>query len=160
MKSSELLNDVLNNLSHLDEQDLSESDSKSFELMVSRNCDMNRRDIKIVKDFLEHCSKILKLNEVYRCYLASDRKKSKIKTTAICSYPQKNIRIYCTSRSLADILRSIAHETFHLKQHEVNAIPRKMPPHHINPIEFDANVFGGSMLSLYAFKKGRDKIYR
>lgn len=160
MKSSELLNDVLNDLAHLDKEELSESDSECFELMVSRNCDMNRKDIKIVKDFLEYCAKVLKLGETYRCYLASDREKSKIKTTAICSYSQKNIRIYCTSRSLADVLRSIAHEAFHLRQYEVDAIPRKMPPHHINPIEFDANIFGGSMLSLYAAKKGRDKIYR
>jgi hypothetical protein len=35
-----------------------------------------------------------------------------------------------------------------------------MPPHHLNPIEFDANVFGGSMISIFASKKGRDEIYR
>jgi hypothetical protein len=160
MKSSELLNDVLKNLTLFDNEEMSELDSSSFKLMISRDCEMNRRDIKIVKDFLDQCAKVLQLNETYRCYLALDRKKSKIMTTAICSYPQKNIRIYCASRSLADILRSIAHEAFHLKQHEVDLIPRKMPPHHLNPIEFDANIFGGSMLSLYASKKGRDEIYR
>jgi hypothetical protein len=159
MKSPELLNDVMKNLAHLDKEDLSDSGS-SFKLMVGKDCDMEQKDVKTIKEFLDQCSKVLELEGEYRCYLSWDRKKSKIKTTAICSFSKNNIRIYCKSRSLADILRSIAHEAFHLRQHEVHAVPRKMPPHHLNPIEFDANVFGGSMISIFASKKGRDEIYR
>jgi|LauGreDrversion4_2_1035121.scaffolds.fasta_scaffold304637_2 hypothetical protein len=160
MKSSELLNDVIKNLSDFDKEDLSDSRLKSFKLMVGKSCDMDGKDVKIIKEFLDYCASVLKLEKEYRCYLAWDRKKSKIKTTAICSFSQSNIRVYCKSRSLADILRSIAHETFHLRQHEVGAVPRKMPPHHLNPVEFDANIFGGSMISIFASKKGRDEIYR
>jgi hypothetical protein len=160
MKSSDLLNDVIRKMSRSETEDMSESDSRNFRLMVGKDCDMDSEDLRIINEFLDQCAKTLDLNDEYRCYLASDRKKSKIKTTAICSFSSKNIRIYCKSRSLADVLRSIAHESFHLRQHEVEAVPRNMPPHHLNPIEFDANVFGGSMLSLFALKKGRDKIYR
>ena len=150
MKSSDLLNDVIRKMSRSETEDMSESDSRNFRLMVGKDCDIDSEDLRIINEFLDQCAKTLDLND----------EKSKIKTTAICSFSSKNIRIYCKSRSLADVLRSIAHEAFHLRQHEVEAVPRNMPPHHLNPIEFDANVFGGSMLSLFALKKGRDKIYR
>lgn len=160
MNSSDLLKETLANLSDLESNDLHEVDSKSFKLMIGKSCELGQDDHKIIKEFLEQCANVLQLEGSYRCYLAMDRKKSKIKTTAVCSFSKNNIRIYCKGRSLADALRSIAHECFHLRQHEVDAVPRNMPPHHLNPVEFDANIFGGSMLSLFASKKGRDKIYR
>ncbi len=160
MKSSDILHHAIENLSSYDSGDMSESGSRSFKLMVGRDCSFESEDVRLINEFLKQCASVLELDGDYRCYLSSDRKKSKIKTTAICAFSHNNIRIYCKDRSLADILRSIAHESFHLKQHEAHAVPRKMPPHHLNPIEFDANIFGGSMLSLFAAKKGRDKIYR
>jgi Zn-dependent peptidase ImmA (M78 family) len=58
------------------------------------------------------------------------------------------------------MLRSIAHEMYHLRQHELGLVPRKMKQHHLSPIEWQANAAAGSLLSYFAQKVGRDKIYR
>ena len=71
-----------------------------------------------------------------------------------------SVKIYCQSRSLADILRSIGHEMFHLRQHEMDLIPVKKKLHHLNPVEWHANIAGGSLLSYFADITGKDKIYR
>lgn len=121
---------------------------------------MDRGDRSIISDFCNMCSSALNLESEYKCYLSDDRKRAKIATSAICDYSRKNIRIYCRQRALADILRSIAHEMYHLRQNELGLVPKKMKQHHLSPVEWQANIAAGSLLSYFAQKVGRDKIYR
>ena len=131
-----------------------------IKLMIDKDFDLSSEDKKIIRQFCSMCYSMLELTGDYKCYLSIDRKKSKIKTTAICRYGKNNVRIYCQNRSIADILRSIGHEMFHLRQHEMDQVPVKMKVHYLNPIEWTANAAGGSLISYFADSIGKDKIYR
>ena len=133
----------------------------NFSIFVDKDLNISKEDQKIIRDFLCLCVLSTGLEKDYKCFLTADRKRSHIVTTAVCTFSEKRIKIYCRERSLADILRSIAHEAFHLRQHELDLVPEKMSkPHHLNPIEWQANIAGGSLVSYFAQKVGKDKIYR
>lgn len=134
--------------------------SGDFTIFVHEDLELEKADEKIVKDFCNLCYSMLELTGEYECYLCDNRKDSKIKTTAICAFGESNIRIYCKNRSLADILRSIGHEMFHLRQCEMDLVPVKQGPHHLSPVEWHANIAGGALLSYFANELGKDKIYR
>lgn len=134
--------------------------SGDFTIFVHEDLELEKADEKFVKDFCNLCYSMLELTGKYECYLCDNRKDSKIKTSAICSFNEHNIRIYCKNRSFADILRSIGHEMFHLRQFEMDLVPAKLKKHHLNPIEWHANIAGGALLSYFADISGKDKIYR
>jgi hypothetical protein len=134
--------------------------SSHFSFMIEKGLHIDKEDQIIIKKFCDVAAAAMGLEGNYKCYLSNDRKISKIVTTAICDFSRSNIRIYCHQRALADMLRSIAHEMYHLRQHELNLVPRKMKQHHLSPIEWQANAAAGSLLSYFAQKVGRDKIYR
>ena len=156
MKRVQLLKTLMSNL----ERDEGVKTSPNISLKSSKALRISKEDQKIIRDFCGMCSNLLELEDQYSCFLESDRKKSKIVTTAICAFSEKNIRIYCHERSLADILRSIGHEMFHLRQHELDLVPSNLKQHHLSSIEWHAHAAGGSLLSYFAQKVGRDKIYR
>lgn len=156
MKRAQLLRELMSNL----ENGFEQGEHHHFKIMIEKGLTISKEDSYLIRDFCNMCAAAMDISEDYKCYLSNDRKKSKIVTTAICDFSHRNIRIYCHSRSLADILRSIAHEMFHLKQHEKHLVPRKMKLHHLNPIEWHANAAAGSLLSYFAQKVGKDKIYR
>ena len=136
------------------------SDSK-VKILKSRDLDLHDNSEDLIKQFVKFCCEMMELQNDYDCYLSADRKKSKIKTTAVCSFNERNIRIYCKDRALADVLRSIAHEMFHLKQHELGLVHNNIKKkHYLSPIEWDANIVAGSLISFFALKTGRDKVYR
>jgi len=157
MKQTQLLKSLMSNLQN-------GSDGKDFSrisIKISKELNISNEDKKLIKNFCDLCSDMLEMKGDYECFLAADRKKAKIVTTAICSFSENSIKIYCHDRALADILRSIAHEMFHLRQHELDLIPKEMnKPHHLNPVEWHANAASGSFLSYFAQKVGKDKIYR
>lgn len=156
MKRVQLLKNVMENL----ENGFSDDGNKHIKIMIDRDLTIDRDDQSIISKFCDMCSSVLGLENEYKCYLSNDRKRAKIATSAICDYNRENIRIYCHKRALADILRSIAHEMFHLRQNELGLVPKKMKQHHLSPIEWHANVAAGSLLSYFSQKVGRDKIYR
>jgi hypothetical protein len=134
--------------------------TSNFSFMIEKGLHLDKVDQSLIKEFCNTCASAMGLEGEYKCYLSNDRKISKIVTTAICDFSRSNIRIYCHDRALADMLRSIAHEMYHLRQHELGLVPRKMKQHHLSPIEWQANAAAGSLLSYFAQKVGRDKIYR
>lgn len=156
MERVQLLKALMSNL----EKDEGVDKLPNISIKLSKALDFSKEDRKIIRDFCGMCSKLLELEDQYDCFLESDRKISKIITTAICAFSERNIRIYCHERSMADILRSIGHEMFHLRQHELDLVPSNMKQHHLSPIEWHANAAGGALLSYFAQKVGRDKIYR
>lgn len=143
------------------EEGIEVSSSPDLEIMISKGLKISEEDQKLIRDFCSTCYKALELQGKYSCYLSSNRKKSHIVTTAVCAFSEGNIKIYCHERAMADILRSIAHEMFHLRQHELDLVPPRISKkHYLNPIEWHANVASGSMLSYFAQKVGKDRIYR
>lgn len=156
MKRFEPVKLVMNNLK---KHDLS-NDSSNMRILIDKNLDMSQDDRNLISKFCKMCYSVLEIEGDYRCYLTSDRKRSKIVTTAICDLAGGNIHIYCRHRALADILRSIGHEMFHLRQNELGLVHPHLKKHYLEPIEWHANVIGGSLLSYFASKVGRDKIYR
>lgn len=156
MKREQLLKELMHNL----ENGFDNSRMRPMTIMISKGLNVDKQDQRLIFNFCDMCANALGLTEDYKCYLSDDRAKAKIVTTAICDFSRKNIRIYCHQRALADILRSVAHEMYHLRQHELNLVPKKMKQHHLNPIEWHANAAAGSLLSYFAQKVGKDKIYR
>ena len=156
MKRVQLLKELMHNLEH----GFDDSRTRPMTIMISKGLNIDKQDQKLIFDFCDMCANALDLKQDYQCYLSDDRKRSKIVTSAICDFSKKNIRIYCHQRALADILRSIAHEMYHLRQNELNLVPKKMKKHHVEPVEWHANAAAGSLLSYFAQEVGRDKIYR
>jgi len=152
----QLLRELMGNL----ENGFESTGSSRFSFMVEKGLHIDKKDLAIIKKFCDTAADAMGLEGNYKCYLSDDRKISKIVTTAICDFSRSNIRIYCHQRGLADILRSIAHEMYHLRQHENGLVPRNMKQHHLEPIEWQANAAAGSLLSYFAQKVGKDKIYR
>jgi len=71
---------------------------------------------------------------------------------------QNDIRVYGKNRSLADVMRSVAHEMTHMMQDEQNLLHGNVKDaggFH----EDQANAKAGELLKLYAKKPGRKKIY-
>lgn len=157
MKRAQLLKHVMKSLN--DEVEV--GGSSSIKILIDKGLKISKEDQRLIRDYCSMCCRALGIEGDYKCFLSANRKRSHIITTAICSFSDESIKIYCHERAMADILRSIAHEMFHLRQHELDLIPREMKkPHHLNPIEWHANVAGGSLLSYFASKVGKDKIYR
>lgn len=156
MKRINLVSSLMKNLS--DKKEFHKS--KEVKIMIEKGLELPIETRRIIKDFCSLCYSMLELTGEYKCFLSADRKKSKIKTTAVCSFSKSNIRVYCHDRAIADILRSIGHEMFHLRQHEMDQVPVKLKAHHLSPIEWQANIGGGSLLSYYADKVGHDMIYQ
>jgi hypothetical protein len=156
MKRTDLVKLVLDNLGSKQ----SASSGSKIKIMKSRDLDLRRDDADLIKNFIDVCCSVMELEGNYKCYLSASRQKSKIKTSAICSFNDNNIRVYCKDRAVFDILRSIAHEMLHLRQHELDLVHNTVKKHYLNPIEWDANVVAGSILSFFALKVGRDRVYR
>lgn len=136
--------------------------TKSVRIFVSNSLKFDAKSSNLIKKFVSFCYEALGLKEDYECTLADDRKKYKILTTAVCQFEKKQFKVYCKGRSLADILRSISHEMSHLKQHEEGLYPIHdigKIPHHQDEKEFQANAMSGSLLSLFADKVGKNKVY-
>jgi hypothetical protein len=146
-------------MKNLNQEDISH-DVSGLRVFIDKEMSLSKEDKKIVIDYCKLCYALLELEGDYKCYLSEDRKRAKIITTAICDFSKRNIRIYCYKRAMADILRSIAHEMFHLRQYELHLVNGKMKKHYLEPIEWQANIAAGSLLSYYAHKVGKDKIYR
>jgi hypothetical protein len=143
------------------EDGLDLSNQTNIKVLIDKNLNISPEDRKLIREYCAMCEEAMGIEGDYKCYLSSNRKRSHIITTAICTFSDGNIKIYCHERGMADILRSIAHEMFHLRQHELDLVPHKIKkPHHLSPIEWHANIVGGSMLSYFADKVGKDKIYR
>jgi hypothetical protein len=157
MKKSDVLRSLISNLLH----DQNDEQKGSIKIFVGKNLGMSKDELAIISRFCKYCVKYLQLVDDYKCYISSDRRKSRIKTTGICKYDDREIKVYGSNRALADVLRSIAHEMFHLRQGESNLIPRVIKnKHYSEPLEWHANAAAGSLLSKFASDVGRDKIYR
>lgn len=157
MKKSDVLRELIKNLKH----HVDPLDDPRLRIFISDSLDFESQDKKIISDFCKYAAAQMKLEKDYNCYISADRRKSGIKTTGICIFDRDEIKVYGKNRALVDILRSIAHEMFHLRQNELGVVPQRIRNKHFaEPLEWHANIAAGSIVSKFASSVGRDKVYR
>lgn len=157
MKKSDVLRALIRNLKdHVDPLD-----KPKMRIFVSNELSLASRDKKMISDFCKYAAAQMQLEKDYKCYVSASRHRSGIKTTGVCMFDTGEIKVYGNNRAVADILRSIAHEMFHLRQNELGVVPqRRKNKHFAEPLEWHANIAAGSILSKFASTVGRDKVYR
>lgn len=157
MKKSDVLRALIRNL----KDDVEPTGKAKLRVFVSGNLRLSSEDKKIISDFCKFATSQMGIEQDYKCYVSSSRHFSDIKTTGICLLDRGEIKVYGSKRALADILRSIAHEMFHLRQNELGVVPMKIKNKHFaEPLEWHANAAAGSTLSKFAQVVGRNKVYR
>jgi len=109
----------------------------------------------ICKDFVKFCKEHLELDEPVKINFFSELDP---RITTGCYIPgEKQIKIYVKDRGLIDVLRSIAHEMVHQKQHttgQLNELSGETGSDHEN----EAHATAGVIMRLFQ-QNNRDKIY-
>ncbi len=127
-------------------------------LYISPKLDLDAEKTLLISDFINFCCDELPIRGGCKIHIVSDREANRISTTAVYMVGQNDIRVYGKNRSLADVMRSVAHEMTHMMQDEQNLLHgnvRDAGGFH----EDQANAKAGELLKLYAKKPGRRKIY-
>lgn len=126
---------------------------------IEKGIILSDEQTRLLTSYFQYCSRALKLSHDYDCYLVKNRKKFGIETTAVCVYQEKKIMIYCKDRLLADVLRSIAHESTHLRQFEMGLQTDDKYLHFSSELEDGANELAGKLLNAFSEVMGYDTIY-
>jgi Zn-dependent peptidase ImmA (M78 family) len=113
---------------------------------------------KLMRAFVDFCSRSLFLEQNYDVYVVDNREKHSIVTTAICFPEQGKLYVYGKGRSFPDMLRSIAHELTHMMQHEKGGLEYH-ELHFSSDQEDEANKFAGELLNAFSAVIGYEKIY-
>ena len=130
-----------------------------YTLKVSKELNMPHSRQKTLNHFIKYCIRALKLQHRYTVYIVNDRHKSGVETTAVYKEEDHTITVYGKGRAFADILRSVAHEFVHAKQHEFGIKFGHKFLHFNNKLEDEANSNAGEILNAYTDVMGHDKIY-
>jgi hypothetical protein len=133
--------------------------NSNIRIFIEKTLRVNDEIKRILEIYAQYCSRALSLNDDYKCYLVSNREKHGIETTAVCEFGAKKIKIFCRGRLLPDVLRSIAHEMFHLKQLENGMRPEKSDLHFSSDLEDGANEAAGKLLNAFTEVMGHAEIY-
>ena len=130
-----------------------------MKLYIDKDLNLSEEKVKLAADFCLFCAENLPIENEFTIYMVSNRAKHNITTTAVYEVGNNCCRIYCKNRSLADCLRSIAHEMTHMMQDEMGLVRGKIRDaggFH----EDQANAKAGELLKLFAkSKKERKAIY-
>lgn len=126
---------------------------------IERGIELTDEQRRLLVSYMQYCSRALMLKNEYDCYLVKNREKYGVQTTAVCYLQLKKIYIYCKDRLFADVLRSIAHESYHLRQVENNQFPDMKYLHFSSEIEDSANEVAGKLLNAFTEVMGYETIY-
>lgn len=132
---------------------------KNIQIKIENGVILTDEQKRLLQLFVEYCQRALKLNHGYACYLVKNREAYGIETTAVCMYSKKKIIVYCAGRLLADVLRSIAHELTHIRQHEHGQTPDLRYLHFSSDMEDGANELAGKLLNAFSEVIGSKAIY-
>ena len=130
-----------------------------MKLFVSKNLNLTPEKIRLASEFVLFCADFLPIENNFKVYLVNNRENHGISTTALYEVGNNCCKIYAKNRSLADVLRSVAHEMTHMMQDEMGLI--KGPIRDAGGFHEDqANAKAGEIIKLFAkSKKGRKAIY-
>ena len=102
----------------------------------------------ILYKFIKFIKTELGITSKFKLKLSS--KRENFKTFAYYDDSNKLVAIYEGKRALADILRSIAHEFVHMRQHEDGTIKGKIKDVG-GPEENEANAKGGALIKQFGY---------
>ena len=107
---------------------------------------------EVVNDFANWVGKKLNLDKLPKIELSMDTEEAQTNTHTGGHQPGSGvIWVYAKNRNLVDILRTVAHELTHVKQHELGMIgPDDSYPG--SPIELLADMVAGKMIKVYGKK--------
>ena len=115
--------------------------------------------LDILKDFINYSKNSLSIKKDHEIYLVDNRQNYNIKTVAYCDHDFRKIFVYVKGRAFSDVLRSIAHEMVHIKQHEEGEEIDHEFLHFHSHSEDEANMLSVSLFNAYAEVKGNDIIF-
>lgn len=118
-------------------------------IYVSKSLNYGAEKNKILVHFSRYALTALTLKKNYRIYVVDERLKYGIETTGVFLNENRSMYIYASGRLLVDVLRSIAHEFVHAKQHEIGVEGDHRFLHFDNQLEDEANEFAGEVLNAY-----------
>ena len=128
-------------------------------VFIDQGLQFDREHVRLLSLFIEFCIRVLDISGSYECHLVESREAHGIKTTAVCLYGENVVKVYCKGRLFSDILRSIGHEFFHIKQHENGLEIPVDYLHFSSKIEDDANKVAGKLLNAFSGVLGYESIY-
>lgn len=128
-------------------------------ILVSQQLEFSQDRKLLLKHFFRYCVRALKLRNKYTIMIVDNRQKYEISTTAVYDNEQHKVLIYGKGRAFVDILRSLAHELVHAKQHEFGLKFGHNFLHFNNEMEDEANSTAGEILNAYTDVMGHDRIY-
>lgn len=105
-----------------------------------------------INKFLNYCYKTLELDRP--CSISFLDQPTKEMTTGCFNPNNREIKILSKSRALVDILRSLAHELVHAKQHEEGRLD-SLSGEDGSPIENEANSVAGILMRKFQ-RENRD----
>jgi hypothetical protein len=112
-----------------------------------------KHTLKTIKHFKEWVEQQLQIENPAKVELHKTR--NSLKTYADYSPSEGVVRTYISERSLADCLRSIAHELVHHKQNEEGRIKSSYDVE----LEDEANAYAGRLIRAYANEYPESKVY-
>ena len=125
----------------------------TFELHVDDNLNFDDKKKDLINKFLYFCINELGIKNKFECYIVYDRESNDIATTAKFLPNSNEIYVYGKNRMLGDILRSVAHELTHAKQHQNNELTDiKNDGSDGSPIENEANAKAGEIIRKFGKK--------
>ena len=99
---------------------------------------------QIVQDFVQFCDERLKLENIPEIELMSDPSFSTTHSSFGAYHPgQDYLQVSIAGRHIMDVLRTIAHELVHHKQHEMQVQER------LAFKEYEANFYGSMLIRMY-----------
>ena len=119
-----------------------------MKLHVSKDLGFSPEKIKKAAEFCLFCAEKLPIEGDFEVYMVSERAPHQISTTALYEVGNNCCKVYCKNRSLADCLRSIAHEMTHMMQDQMGLL--KGPIRDAGGFHEDqANAKAGELIKLF-----------
>ena len=123
-----------------------------MKLYIDKNLKLPPEKIRLASEFCIFCADHLPIEGEFEVHMVSNRKDNSITTTAVYEVGNNCCKVYCKNRSLADCLRSIAHEMTHMMQDQMGLL--KGPIRDAGGFHEDqANAKAGEIIKLFAKSK-------
>jgi hypothetical protein len=128
-----------------------------MKLYIDESLGLSPEKIRLSGEFCLFCANNLPIEGEFSIFMVSKREPHGITTTALYEVGNNTCKVYCRNRSLADCLRSIAHEMTHMMQDQIGII--KGPIRDAGGFHEDqANSRAGELIKLFAKSKPERKM--
>lgn len=107
--------------------------------------------LQLLREFIDFALDFLQIQSKPKVVLKTNREGVKTYANFEFGDGKSKVNVYVKNRSLADIMRSIAHELVHQKQFEEGLL-ETMPQDIGGKIEDEANALAGQMVKAFGYK--------